>query len=186
MITNLSCVPVLVVLFAIGCSGQPAALVEPAAPDDSTARAAQPSPTAIPERETEFATAEAARKSSAGECQIEPNAQCEGADLASTDLAALQINKGLGEGVDLSGANLRFANLSGVNLYLADLSSADLTGANLRGAYLNNVNFKNAILRDADLTDANLSWALIRDADMEGAILCNTLMPDGGTSNDGC
>ncbi len=168
----------VIALLAVGCTGQ--------SPASDVGDSAQPTASPIPGRPSTAATAEAVRKSSAGDCEIGAGAQCEGADFEGKDLAAEQIHMGLGEGVDLSGANLRFANLKGVNLLLADLSEADLTGADLTGANLNNVNFKDAVLRDADLTDANLSWAILKDADMEGAIMCNTLMPDGGTANSGC
>ena len=64
----------------------------------------------IPERESAFATAEAERKSAAGDCRIGPGAQCEGADFEGADLAAEQLGNNLQEdGVDLSEANLRFA-----------------------------------------------------------------------------
>jgi uncharacterized protein YjbI with pentapeptide repeats len=154
----------------------------PAAPSASVS-----SPTGIPESESVFATAEAQRKSFAGDCVIGPHAQCEGADFEGKDLAAEQLGNHLQkDGVDLTGANLRFSNMKGVNLYLADLTEADLTGADFTGANLNNVNFKNAVLSDAILTDANLSWANLRGTDMDGVHYCNTLMPDGGTRNDDC
>jgi hypothetical protein len=105
----------VVVLLVIGCSGQ--------SPASDAATVPEPTASPIPRRETEAATAEARRKSSAGDCEIGPGAQCEGADFEGKDLAATSpINMGLGEGVDLSGANLRFANLRGVNLLLADLT----------------------------------------------------------------
>jgi hypothetical protein len=179
LIPTLIVVPVIATVLVgafIACSSQ-----APAA-DVGTEPTASP----IPDRPSAAATAEADRKSTAGECEIGPGAQCEGVDFEGTDLAAELLHKGLGEGVDLSGANLRSANLSGVDLHLADLSEADLTGANLTGANLNNVSFKDAVLRDVDLTDANLSWAYLKGADMEGALLCNTLMPDGSTASDGC
>jgi len=54
-------------------------------------------------------------------------------------------------GADLRGANLRGANLTGANLRGANLRGADLTGANL--TYAN--------LRGADLTDANLDFSCL-------------------------
>ena len=57
-------------------------------------------------------------------------------------------------GANLRGADLRWANLNGANLYGADLRWANLYGANLRGADLRWAN-----LRGADLRGANLRWA---------------------------
>ena len=57
-------------------------------------------------------------------------------------------------GADLSGADLRSADLSGANLSGADLRRADLSGANLSGADL----------RRADLSGANLSGANLSGA----------------------
>ena len=125
-----------------------------------------PTPTVVAESMVVFATAEAERKSAAGNCAIEPNAQCEGADFEGVDLGAEFLGNNLNDGLDLTGANLRSANMKDIDLYLADLTGADLTGA--------------------DLTNSNLSFANLRGSDMEGAILCNTLMPDGGTANESC
>ena len=93
-----------------------------------------------------------------------------------------------GECADLSGANLRDADLydadlRGANLRGANLSDADLRGANLRGANLSSANLRSADLRianlrganlsDADLRDANLSSANLRSANLSDANLCN-------------
>ncbi|NET86392.1 MAG: CHAT domain-containing protein, partial [Moorea sp. SIO1F2] len=63
--------------------------------------------------------------------------------------------------INLTGANLRRANLSNVNL-----SKANLTGANLSHADLSNV-----ILSGANLTGANLSHANLSEADLVEANL---------------
>ena len=86
-------------------------------------------PTVVAESMAVFATAEAERKSAAGNCTIEPNAQCEGADFEGVDLGAEFLGNNRNDGLDLTGANLRSANMKGVDLYLADLTGADLTGA---------------------------------------------------------
>lgn len=52
-----------------------------------------------------------------------------------------------------------------------DLSGADLREANLRGAQLGNVNLSGADLRNADLTDAVLSGGDLTGANLEGATL---------------
>ena len=64
-------------------------------------------------------------------------------------------------GADLRGANLNCTDLTGANLIDADLRGADLTGANLRdanlrGANLNGANFYGANLTGAALTGADL------------------------------
>nr|WP_182859506.1 pentapeptide repeat-containing protein [Listeria monocytogenes] len=73
------------------------------------------------------------------------------------------LRDGYGERADLSGANLRHADLrradlSGANLRHADLRRADLSGANLRHADLSYAN-----LRRADLSYADLNWINWRD-----------------------
>lgn len=52
-----------------------------------------------------------------------------------------------------------------------DLSGADLRGANLKGAQLRQVNLSGADLRDADLTDTALADADLTGANLEGATL---------------
>ena len=71
-------------------------------------------------------------------------------------------------GADLSGANLRSANLSGADLSGANLRSANLSGANLSGANLSGAN-----LSGADLSGANLRSADLSGADLSGANLLN-------------
>ena len=83
-------------------------------------------------------------------------ANLSGADLRSADLSS----------ANLSDADLRSANLSGADLRSADLRSADLSGANLRSANLSGAN-----LSGANLRSANLSGADLRSADLSGANL---------------
>ena len=68
------------------------------------------------------------------------------------------LEKAVKSGADLSGANLRWANLSG-----ADLSGANLSGANLRWANLSGANLSGANLRWANLSGANLRRADLSD-----------------------
>ncbi len=71
---------------------------------------------------------------------------------------------------------LRHADLSGADLRHADLRHADLSGADLR----------HADLRHADLSDANLSGADLSDVDLSGAnhvklsIAKTSILPDEG------
>ena len=73
--------------------------------------------------------------------------------------------------LDLSGANLREAdlegtNLSGANLHATDLYEADLRKANLKGADLYEADLTGADLYKADLTRANLRGADLYEADL--------------------
>jgi uncharacterized protein YjbI with pentapeptide repeats len=90
---------------------------------------------------------------------------------------------------DLSGADLRFADLSGANLSCfrsegsrtiltfdagqrcSDLSGANLIGADLSGAILQDADLSSANLSDADLSGAHLSLADLSDAYLSDANL---------------
>jgi uncharacterized protein YjbI with pentapeptide repeats len=77
-------------------------------------------------------------------------------------------------GLDLSDANLAYANMAGCMLDNANLSRAVLSYANLADATLRGVNaveasfdranLSHAILARADLTNANLEWAICTQA----------------------
>lgn len=97
--------------------------------------------------------------------------------------------------VDLSGAQMRGANLrerdfAGRNLSGADLAGADLTdafmhrvnlsGADLSGARLFRANLLQADLSGANLSEANLISADLSGADLRGANLTNAKMSVGG------
>jgi len=73
--------------------------------------------------------------------------------------------------LDLSGVDLRKADLAESNLSLADLSKAHLDGANLFFANLNGTNLVNASLRGANLQHACLEDARLWFADLSGADL---------------
>ena len=92
-----------------------------------------------------------------------------GANLRSANLVAAHM-----QGAKLSGANLDYAQLGGVDLTMADLSHTSLIGANLTGADLTS-----AKLAGADLHFADLRGALLAGADFAGAILDNTIWIDG-------
>lgn len=75
------------------------------------------------------------------------------------------------KGMDLSGRNLRNADLSEARLYHANLIGADLQGANLKKAHLQSAKLWDADLKGAKLFQANLEGANLRGADMRGADL---------------
>ena len=103
-------------------------------------------------------------------------ANVSGAERAKVDLSVADIGwADLGRrhfyGADLSKAGLRGADLQGVELgraYLggADLSKADLASAILVHAYLGGANLNGAYLHDANLNGANLNNADFTDARM--------------------
>src|SRR5487761_829652 len=72
----------------------------------------------------------------------------------------------------------RDANLTGANLRDANLRDANLTGANLRDANLRDANLTGANLRDANLTGADLRGANLRDANLTGADLRDANLTD--------
>ncbi len=104
-------------------------------------------------------------------------ANLSGADLRGADLCWANLRGADLYRADLSGADLRGANLRGADLYRADLSGADLRGADLRGANfrladLRGADLYRADLRLADLVGADLSGADLSGADLSGADLC--------------
>ena len=71
-----------------------------------------------------------------------------------------------GKRADLSGADLRCADLSGADLRDTDLRRADLSGADLRCADLRRADLRRADLRCVDLRRADLRRADLRRADL--------------------
>ena len=128
------------------------------------------------------------------------------------DLEELDFRWGHAERTDLSGTNLRYANLSMANLTQVDLSgahlqyaeltrailieanlfdtklwhanmhAADLSGANLWGAELLNTNLVTASLRGAELYVTDLSGADLENADLSSAELLLTDLSDTNLS----
>ena len=97
-------------------------------------------------------------------------------------------NESGGERADLSGADLRGANLyqadlRGANLYQADLYQANLRGADLRGANLSRAYLRGADLRGADLSGAYLCQANLREADLSGANLSGAYLREAKNLN---
>ncbi|MEQ8719202.1 MAG: pentapeptide repeat-containing protein [Acidimicrobiales bacterium] len=81
-----------------------------------------------------------------------------------------------GSWLDLSGRDLRRADLSEFDFVCADLRRARLSGRrlvgrDLTGALMTGADLDRAILIDAQLAGADLSWASLRRADLSGADL---------------
>lgn len=74
---------------------------------------------------------------------------------------------------DLMGAVLRRANLSGCFLNPCHLYHADLREADLSNALFNGSNMRGADLRGANLSGADLDRAILSDANLSGANLTN-------------
>lgn len=75
------------------------------------------------------------------------------------------------KGIDLSGKNLRYADLVGADLRCADLRNADLIYADLRGADLRGADLSTADLNSANLTRTYLSYANLCEAILYNADL---------------
>ena len=94
------------------------------------------------------------------------NAKMTRANLQAARLSPLQFedkitgNKTICR-VNLSNADLRFANLQDIDLRDALLVGADLTHANLSRADLRRANFTGAILTNTCINDANLKNTII-------------------------
>lgn len=117
-------------------------------------------------------------------------------DLTNADLSQADISR-----VDLWEANLAGANLRGADIRSASLGytnlQADLTGANLSGSDLEGANLVGARLNGANLIGIYMSETNFYSADLRGAafgfsptfekaFFCQTIMPDGTTSNRDC
>jgi uncharacterized protein YjbI with pentapeptide repeats len=91
-------------------------------------------------------------------------------DLSGADLREANLRE-----IDLNGANLRYTNFTKADLREADLSAflsgATLTMANLRKARLTYADLKRADLRGADLREAKLTMVDLIEADLSGANL---------------
>ena len=93
------------------------------------------------------------------------------ADLSGANLRYADLSDANLSGANLSYANLRDANLSDANLSYADPGDADLSHANLRDANLSFANLSDADLSYANLRGANLGYANLSYADLSGAYL---------------
>lgn len=92
-----------------------------------------------------------------------------GANLRSANLVTTRM-----QGAKLSGASLDYAQLAGADLTMADLSQATLVGANLTGADLTSANLAGVDLHFADLRGARLD-----NVNFNGVMLGNTVWIDG-------
>lgn len=101
-----------------------------------------------------------------------------GADMRSADLAEAHLTY-----ADLSGANLRDADLFEASIYRARLRETDLSGADLDGADLVEANLTRAKLDGADLTDADFEGSDLTQTSLQAAVWSDTTCPDGTNSD---
>jgi uncharacterized protein YjbI with pentapeptide repeats len=92
-------------------------------------------------------------------------AKLAGANLTGADLRDAEVTRS-----DLSGASLEGADLRGANLSVSRCMKANLTGARLQRADLYEVNFGDALLRNVDLTGAIALKVALRGTDLTDAI----------------
>jgi uncharacterized protein YjbI with pentapeptide repeats len=92
-------------------------------------------------------------------------------DTRFADLAAIHLQHGALQMVNLVGASLTAAHLEGCDLRGAALSNAYLEEAHLQGAQLEHAMLAMAYLPLAQLQEANLSFAHIEGADLRSARL---------------
>jgi uncharacterized protein YjbI with pentapeptide repeats len=99
-------------------------------------------------------------------------------DLVRLGAAALDEWRHANPGarLDLTGADLRRANLSGLNLTGAVLDHADLRGADLSSAELTEASLMHARLEGADLHKSVLYHTLFVGADLRNADLSGSAM----------
>jgi hypothetical protein len=93
------------------------------------------------------------------------------ANLSGANLRRANLSDAILSDANLRRANLSDANLSDANLRRANLGDAILSDANLRRANLSDANLRRANLSDAILSDANLSDAILSDANLRRANL---------------
>lgn len=103
------------------------------------------------------------------------------ADLTEAKLQATFARQTNFTGAILRDAEMQFANLSGANLSQADLAGANLENANLTAADLSDWIHPPAYLDGANLTDAKGEITKL-----PGTRLCNTILPSGIVSKQGC
>jgi uncharacterized protein YjbI with pentapeptide repeats len=102
-------------------------------------------------------------------------------DLSGTDLRRANLKKAALQGVIFKDANLRGTDLSQADLHGSDLhkailirahfSAADLTEASFSGADLSEANLSEANLKEANFSEAHLLGALLLGADLDKAKL---------------
>ena len=115
--------------------------------------------------------------------QLSSRGDLGGVNLSKADLTWANLHEAYLLGADFTGANLIGANLyhaflSKANLTGADLTSATLVRANLRKANLTGADLTRAIFAEANLTGANLTGASLTGAMFSETVFGNTKLTD--------
>ena len=103
--------------------------------------------------------------------QLLSTRRCEGCDLSGANLREANLWEANLQGANLQDASLFGAYLEGAILLGADLQGATLAGANLQRANLQNANLSNAYLQSANLQNANLRSANLQNANLQITLL---------------
>ena len=104
-------------------------------------------------------------------------------NLSYADLRYANFNSANLSNVNLSYADLRDANFNSANLSDTDFRYADLSDANISGANLSYADLSHAYLSDADLSGTNFRYADLSDANISGANLSNADLSVANLSN---
>jgi uncharacterized protein YjbI with pentapeptide repeats len=96
------------------------------------------------------------------------------ANLSNANLPGMNLARALLSKATLTGVDLSEANLTGANLWTTNLTRANLAGANLTAANLTAANLTGANLTGANLTGANLWTTTLTGANLTGANLTRT------------
>ncbi len=97
-----------------------------------------------------------------------------GINLKNADLSAVNFQGAILRNADLRNANLREAFLGEADLSGVKLNSANLVDTTFTDAYLGTAKLNNAKLNNADLSNADLSNADLSNADLSNVKLPNT------------
>lgn len=92
------------------------------------------------------------------------------ADLSGAELRAANLNRADMREANLIGADLSGANLRKANLGLASLVGVDLTGADLTEANLSTTTFHKANLTETDFSQAIIGWTIFGQVNLEVAL----------------
>jgi len=122
-----------------------------------------------------------------GNCLIQANSDCAGADLTNIDLGSTTVGRDIiRKGAKLKGINLEEATVVNGRFVETILEGANFSGANLQGTDFTGAGLFQVDFTGADLTDVTFHQADTDEANFEGAVFCNTTMKDGTVRNEGC
>ena len=110
-------------------------------------------------------------------------AECKSPITVEASNVVRAIEKLVTDGVDLSYADLRRADLSGINLTSAKIMCADFSGAKMPGCTLKNAFALEAVFNYACLHGADFTGSDLREAQFHHSDLSNCIMRDANLSD---